>query len=398
MSVLSISRRDARRFLVRYHGLAGEFAYRGKEGVLDFIRKVGCIQFDPLNVVGTNPELVLQSRVENWHPGLLRELLYQDRRLIDYWDKNMAIFPVEDWPCFHRMRVRHSGWCEKNPEICQRVLAEIRERGPLSSADLDMNDKVDWPWGPTRLARAALEALYFAGKLVVYGKSGTRKTYDLPERHISESLLDAPEPFDSDEDYHAWHVLRRIGSVGLLWNKPGDAWLGIIGMKSPERNKAFHGLSDVGRIREIHVEGMPHSLFIRTEDLPILEESASGRGFGKGDMRASVLAPLDNLLWDRNLIRDLFEFDYRWEVYKPVSERQYGYYVLPVLCGDRLVARFEPVKVRPGDRFAIHNWWWEKDVEVDPDMRETVMAGLRRFAGLLGTGFEESAITGLKGW
>jgi len=392
VTAILLSKQEARRFLVRYHGLAGDFRYRGKEGVLAYIRRVGCIQFDPLNVVGTNPELVLQSRVEDWHPSMLRELLYGERRLIDYWDKNMAIFPVEDWPCFHRTRARYAGWCERHREVAERVIGEIRERGPLSSADLDMNDKVDWPWAPTRLARAALEALYFAGRLVVHGKSGTRKTYDLPERHIPQALLSAPEPFATDEDYMCWHVHRRIGSVGLMWNKPGDAWLGIVGMKSAERGRAFARLREEGRILEVRVEGCPHPLYIRTEDKPLLDELEDGTGFDGGTRRASVLAPLDNLLWDRKLIRELFGFDYVWEVYKPENERKYGYYVLPVLCGDRLVARFEPEKTRPGGTFAVRRWWWEEGVDVTPELVETVAAGLRRFAGGLGALFDEAGI------
>lgn len=285
-----------------------------------------------------------------------------------------------------RVGVKH------NPVAVRRVLAEIRERGPLSSADLDLDDKVDWPWGPTRLARAALEALYFAGRLIVSDKTGTRKAYDLPERHMPEALLSAPDPFATDEEYVDWHVLRRIGSVGLLWNRPGDAWLGIIGMKSPERNGAFVRLLEKDRIREVRVEEVPYPLYIRKEDMPLLNESADGPGFAASDQRASVLAPLDNLLWDRHLIRELFGFDYVWEVYKPAKERKYGYYVLPVLCGDRFVARFEPVKTRPGDRFSIRRWWWEEGVAVTPELLESVMQGLRRFAGMLGATWEDAAI------
>lgn len=392
LSAFELSKREARRFWLRHHGLAGDFRFRGKEGVMAFIRQVGCIQFDPLNVVGTNPELVLQSRVEDWQPSLLRELLYADRRLVDHWDKNMAIYPVEDWPFFRRTRAKYESWCDRHPDAVRQVLDEIRRRGPLSSADLDMEEKVDWPWGPARLARAALEALHFAGRLVVHDKAGTRKTYDLAERLLPETLLCAPEPFSSDEEYVGWHVLRRIGSVGLLWNKPSDAWLGIAGMKADGRNRAFIRLLEEDRIREIRVEGLPHPLYVRTADWPVLEEAAAGTGFDGAAPRASVLAPLDNLLWDRKLVLELFGFDYRWEVYRPAGQRKYGYYVLPVLCGDRLVARFEPVRVRPGDRFAVSRWWWEEDVEVTRELLEAVMRGLERFSGGLGASFDETAV------
>jgi hypothetical protein len=392
MSAIELSKREARRFLLLRHGLAGGFRFRGKEGVLAYVRQAGCIQFDPINVVGTNPELVLQSRVEDWHPAQLRELLYTDRLLVDHWDKNMAIYPVEDWPCFRRTRARNEGWCQRHPDAVRRVLEEIRTRGTLSSADLDMEEKVAWPWGPARLARAALEALFFSGRLVVHDKTGNRKAYDLAERCLPPAVLDAPEPFASDEDYVSWHVLRRIGSVGLLWNRPSDAWLGIVGMKSSERNRAFARLLEEDRIREVRVDGLAQPLYVRTADLPTLEKAASGAGFDDAEPRASALAPLDNLLWDRRLVQALFDFDYRWEVYKPASERKYGYYVLPVLCGDRLVARFEAVRVRPGDPFTVGRWWWEKNADATSDLLEALLRGLRRFAGFLGASFDEAKV------
>lgn len=101
--------------------------------------------------------------------------------------------------------------------------------------------------------------------------------------------------------------------------------------------------------------------------------------------KAKILAPLDNMLWDRNLISELFGFEYRWEVYKPVSERKYGYYVLPVLYGNRFIARFEPERARKNQEFYIKNWWWEAGVEIDDQLKEEVILCLERFADYLGT-------------
>jgi len=383
MTAISITKSQARRFLLFYHGLSGRFRFRGKEGVLSYIKRVGCIQFDPLNVVGPNPELVLRSKVEDFEPAMLSELLYQDRKLIDYWDKCMSILPVEDWPYFSRLREQHGVWCRANEDVAERFRAEIESRGALCSGDLDDNEKVDWAWGPTRLSRAALEAMYHAGRLGVHHKSHTRKYYDLSERLIPRELLSASDPFETDGRYYAWFVLRRIGSVGLLWNRPSDAWIGIRGLKSRERNEAFALLSEEGKIVPVEVEGVQHPLYVRSEDVPLLEEALSD---DRPNERASVLAPLDNVMWDRNLIRELFDFDYRWEVYKPAAERQYGYYVLPVVYGDRIVARFDPVKHRKNAPLAFHNWWWEEGVDTEDErMRADIERGLERFAGQLGT-------------
>ncbi|QJD86047.1 winged helix-turn-helix domain-containing protein [Cohnella herbarum] len=386
MDTISITKLQARRFLLKYHGLSDEFEFRGKEGVLAYVRRVGCIQYDPLNVVGTNPELVLRSKVEDFDLGMLSELLYTDRKLVDYWDKCMSIFPTEDWPYFSRMREHYGAWCRSNEAVSGRVRAEIESRGALCSGDLEDNEKVDWAWGPTRLSRAALEGMYHAGRLSVHHKAHTRKYYDLTERLIPEKLLAEQDPFETEGQYYAWFVMRRIGSVGLLWNRPSDAWLGIRGMKSLERSEAFARLAEEGRILAVKVEGLQHPLYMRSSDREIMDRVLSD---DRPNDRASVLAPLDNLMWDRQLIRELFDFEYRWEVYKPAAERKYGYYVLPVVYGDRIVARFDPVKHRKNAPLTIRNWWWEEGVDAgDGRMSESIDRCLERFASQLGTYYQ----------
>ncbi|WP_172256765.1 winged helix-turn-helix domain-containing protein [Saccharibacillus deserti] len=396
VQINNLTMEQARRFLFDYQGLSHRFDASGKAGILDYIDRVGCIQFDPLNVVGTNPELVLQSRISDFERKMLWELLYEDRRLLDYWDKNMAIFKMEDWPYFERYRQRHQNWLRLNPDTAEAVLEEIGRRGPLCSADLEYHEKVAWDWGPTRLARAALEGSYFAGRLVVHHKKSGRKYYELSERVVPKELHGRPDPFADDADYYEWALLRRIGSVGLLWNRPSDALL-MTGIKAPQRLAAFEALIARGDIQPLEVEGIDRPLYIRSNDLPLLEaslalEQASGNVKGEPDrrsagMRACILAPLDNLLWDRKLILDLFGFDYRWEVYKPAAERKYGYYVLPVAADGRFVARFEPEKQRGTEPLAIKQWWWEAGEGADPAVRSSVERALHRFAASLGTTF-----------
>lgn len=386
MAAITLTKREARKFLVYYHGLYGEFDYIGTDGIMAYIRRVGCIQFDPLNVVGMNPELVLQSRVKNFDRSMLWDLLYKERKLIDYWDKNMSIFPIGDWPYFSRCRSGYQAWCNANQDVVDRVYAEIEQRGHLSSGDLDYSEKVDWAWGPTRLSRAALEGMYHAGLLAVHHKEENRKYYDLTERLIPGDLHSATDPFETDEQYYEWYVYRRIGSVGLLWNKPSDAWLGIRGMKGAQRNEAFRRLIEKETLTEVHVEGLQFPLYMRSEDWDVLHKALS---YVPSKTRSSILAPLDNMLWDRALIKELFDFEYRWEVYKPAAERKYGYYVLPVLYDDKIVARFEPAKQRKNDPFSIQNWWWEEGISVNEPMQSSLMECFERFAAFLGTHFHQ---------
>lgn len=380
---MRITKAQARRFLLMYHGLWTKPAFKGKEGILMYFRRVGCVQFDPLNIVGFNHELVLQSRIKGFKPEMLTDLLYKDRRLMDGWDKNMAIYPVEDWPYLQRVRQNHTQWFNDRTEIkeaCQKVLDEIERRGPLSSDDLSEKQQVNWFWAPTTLARAALESLFYSGQLVIHHKKRTRRFYDLPQRCLPKEICTMPDPFASLEAYYEWYVLRRVSGIGLLWNKAGDGWLGISGLKSQERNRAFASLLEKGLLTEVMVEGISAPLYFNSTYTDLMEEAIKD---DKPSRKAFALAPLDNLIWDRRLINDMFGFEYRWEVYKPQDQRQYGYYVLPVLYGDRFVARFEPVRDKDGN-LVIKNWWWEPRVKISQGMKTAVHRCLEDFRGFLG--------------
>ena len=385
MEQIRITNTQARRFLLKHQGLFPPRAANGKKDIMAYFERVGCIQYDPLNIVGHNSDLVLQARAADFRPSMLRELLYEDRLLVDGWDKVMSIYPVEDWPCFQRRRdaeVRRQE--SRGPDllpVLPQVQEAIRKRGPLSSLELDFNDPINWPWGPTRMSRAALESLYFSGELIIHHKVHTRKVYDLASRHLTADLLSAPDPNQSQEDFYAWALLRRIGGIGLLWNRASDAWVGISGLKSGERQAAVDRLMVEGKLTEVQVDGIEWPCYLRSADLSTLQESLDENVPAP---QAAIIAPLDNLLWDRRFIENLFGFAYRWEVYKPAEQREYGYYVLPVLYGDRFVARFEPGRDKKNGVVTIKNWWWEADVEVTAEMQSALQQAFHHFIAYLG--------------
>jgi len=385
MKTATITKSHARRILLAQQGLWPPYSLQGKSGVLEYIRRVGCIQFDPLNIVSRSPELALQARVSDFHPGMLEELLYQDRKLLDGLDKNMAIYSLQDRPYFQRRRDSARQRAGKSHAAVEAILPQVRkaigDHGPLSSIDLDFNQSVDWAWAPTRVARAALESMYFWGELVIHHKVNTRKVYDFACNHLPPELLSASDPNQHEEQYHDWYVHRRIGGIGLLWNRSGDAWLGMSGIKSKERSAALARLLEAEKIIQLRVEGIDMPFYMRSEDFLCLEETQSGTAPAS---QAAILAPLDNLLWDRRLVKDLFDFEYLWEVYKPASERRYGYYVLPVLYGDRFIARFEPRRDKNNGVITIKNWWWEADVTFSKDMKSELRRCFNRFLDYLG--------------
>lgn len=382
---MNLTRAEARRYLTHLHFGMHVSAMTPEETVFWHVAKRGCIQYDPLDVVGRNADLVLQSRVRGYRPEHLQKALYGVRTLLDGFDKNLAIYPVSDFPFFARARREGSGWYfPPNEEVrrnCERVLREVESRGPLCSDDLPLGDKVDWPWGPTKLGRATLESLWMRGDLVLHHRNGARRYFDLIGRHVPREVLTAEDPNPLEEDYRAWQLLRRVGSVGLLWGGHSDALLGVA-MKAAERQEALLRLLSEGKLTEVRVENVKKPLYLRTEDLPALEHAFST----EADGRMRVIAPLDNLIWDRQLIEALFSFQYRWEVYVPAPERKYGYYVLPVHYRDEFVARFEPAHFR-GGTLRIARWWWER--KPDRAMMAARRACLQDFCRYLGAdGFE----------
>jgi hypothetical protein len=252
----------------------------------------------------------------------------------------------------------------------------------LSSLDLKHEGSLLGFWGrEIRIGNAALEMLYAAGELVVHSRSGTRRYFDLAERALPADVLAAPDPHETDEDYQNWHVLRRVGGLGLANPGAAEYWLGIFGLNGDARRAALARLAERGDLLSVAVEGAnSRPLFMRAADLATLEAVQNDP---LPEPRAAIIGALDNLMWDRNLLRWVFDFDYVWEVYKPLAQRTYGYYVLPVLYGDRFVARFQPEFDRKTRTMTIANWWWEEGVQPDGAMESALAACFREFARYL---------------
>lgn len=387
MDELKLTLTEARKFILYKQGLLGEHRFAGKSGVLEFVRQAGCIQFDPIDVCGKNAELVLQSRVSGFSKQMLYELLYEDRKLLDNWNKNLSIIPVENWKYFKRDRDWHlenERSFEEIQAVCAKIKNIIAERGPQCSADLEMPEKVDWYWAKTKLSRAALEHMYYRGELAIHHKKKSLKYYDLIERCIPQKILQEPDPCPDDFDHKKWRVLERIGSLGLLWNRPSDAWLGIGDLKADTRSKVFDALLAEKRIVPVHVESIKHTLYCLAEDAAIagiIRKSADAATTEKAaeKPRCEFIAALDNMMWDRNLIKALWNFDYKWEIYTPAAKRKYGYYVLPVLYGENFIGRIEPVFDKKAQTLKIANLWYEPEVKVTKKIESAVAAAVKRF-------------------
>jgi hypothetical protein len=394
-----VSPEVARRFLAIRHFLAPPRALpAGPDGIMKVFDRLGSIQFDPLEVAGRNHDLVLLSRVAGYRRDWTDRLLYEDRVLYETYNKGLSLVPTAELP-YYRItwdvnRIEHEGGAfDEHAPLVEELLERIRTTGPMAATDIPARDAIDWYWRPTNRVRAILEALAEAGVLGLSRRDGNRRVYDLVERLFPAEIL-ARRPSEAEQRRHK--LLSRYRAHGLLGvSGQAELFLGT-GRAATERSTRRGELLDAGAIVPVAVEGLNGVRHVVADELDLLGQAADevaaeagGARFRPGGSNPGVafLAALDPLVWDRDLLRRLWRYDYLWEVYVPAARRRWGYYVLPVLWGDRLVGRIEPRIDRRAQTLRVLGLWWEDGF--DPEAEEGFAAAFadaidahRRFAGV----------------
>jgi hypothetical protein len=389
---LTIGREAARRFLVRRHFLAPPRALPATlASIWTVVDRIGSLQFDPLEVAGRNHDLVLLARIDGYRRAWTDALLYEERSLYETLNKGLSLVPTSELPWYRITWDKHRAEHEKtsfreHADLVEELLDRIRRDGPISSTDIEPRAAIDWYWRPTNPVRAILEALGEAGILGLARREGNRRIYDLAERLFPAELLAERREPDAQRRHK---LLSRYRAHGLLGAGGGqqEVWAGT-GTPAAVRDRHRAELLETGLIVPVSVEGVRGLRHVLAAEVPWLEAAtrsiAAGEPASEG---AAMLAPLDPLVWDRQLLRSLFDFEYRWEVYVPAAKRRWGYYVLPLLFGDRLVGRIEPRIDRATGTLRILGMWWETGfdplaVEGFPAALAEALVAHRDFAGL----------------
>jgi uncharacterized protein YcaQ len=352
------------------------------------LRRLGSIQFDPIAVAGRNHDLVLHARVAGYEPAWCDEL-YERREIVEVTNKALSFVPASEFPWYRESWGRkgprfHGAALAENAAVAERVLERIRAEGPMSSADFERESSPtpNWFGLPENAVRAVLEAYTVAGVLGLARREGNVRYYDLVERLLPAELVAHDVPV---RDQLRHKLLSRYRAHGLLG--PGGAGGTFARIAPPEstpelpgRTELRKGLLADGALVAVEVEGVRGTRLVLAEELPLLEAPPEPAP------TVAFLAPYDSLLWDSALLASLFGFEFVWEGYFPPAKRRWGYYVLPILFGDRLVGRIEPRIGRDERAVQVLGVWWEDgfDAERVPGfgeaMREALSAYLR-FAG-----------------
>ncbi|MBE1282904.1 MAG: winged helix-turn-helix domain-containing protein [Rhodobacteraceae bacterium] len=359
------------------------------------IHRLGFVQLDSINTVARAHDMILFSRRPTYRPKNLKRLYEKDRALFEHWTHDAAVIPMAFYRHWHLrflrdadvLKARYKNWHRDGFEArFQTVLDQIRDHGPVSSSDVGKDEKKGsggwWDWHPSK---TALEYLWRSGALTVVGRSGFKKVYDLTDRVIERDMCPGALPCEAEEtvDWLCNAALDRLGfatsgELAAFWDtaSPAEtrAWCER-GLQSGMLEEAQITCTD-GRLRKVVMR--PDLL-----DKPPLAPPSS---------RIRVLSPFDPALRDRQRAERLFGFDYRIEVFVPAAKRKYGYYVFPLLEGDRLIGRIDMKADRPARTLRVTALWPERKIKWSKSRQTRLDAELdrlSRFADLDQVSFQD---------
>jgi len=354
-----------------------------KADVLAAVRRMGALQIDTIQVVARSPFLVLWSRLGDYEPRWLEELLAEGE-VFEYWSHEACFLPSEDYPLYRRRMLDLTShgwhyshaWVERHRLEVEGLLAHVRERGAVRSSDFARGEGRGGGWWDWKTEKRALEMLFTAGELMIARRHNFQRVYDLRERvrpGWDDSRL--PEPAEVERTL-ALRAIRALGVTTARW--VADYF------RTDKRQTArvVESLAGDGLLLAAKVEGWKGAAFVHTDHAEALGSAAADR------LRPELttpLSPFDPLVWDRARAREAFNFDYKLECYTPAPKRRYGYFVLPVLRRGELVARFDAKAHRRERVFEVKSFYVEPGVAVDESFAADVGAAVAECARWHGT-------------
>jgi len=364
--------------------------------VTALVERLGYVQIDSINVIDRAHHLILSARLDGFRPAHLAHAIERRRDLFEHWTHDACVIPTRWYPHWHHRfaryakRDRTNAWWRERfgadaDRIMRRVLARVTREGPLRARDFIRAEGERrepggwWNWHPEK---AALEHLWRCGRLAVAGRARFEKIYDLSERvHADAHGMPASE----SSEHLAWLARSAIDRLGFATERELAAFWSAAPL--PEIRGWVNEAVVRGELERVSVEpegeGKPTACVAPAD---WRERFALRGGRSKSEVEMLALAPFDPIIRDRARALRLFAFDYRFEAFTPAAKRRYGYYVMPLLEGDRLVGRIDPKFDRDAGVLEIRGPWWEPGIKPDRARRARLDTALNRLAQTIGAG------------
>lgn len=348
-----------------------------KEAVLDVIRRMGALQIDTIHIVARSPYLVLWSRLGDYDPRWLDELL-AEQALFEYWSHAACFLPIEDWPIYRRLMLdgmkgwKHAhAWLADNAEVAERVLRQIRENGAVKTNEFERTDGQKGSWWNWKPEKMALEALFYTGELMIKARHNFHRVYDLRTRLLPDWDDSATPTLDEAERAL---TLKAVAALGVATPR----WVADYFYLAKARVVTLmKQLSSEGAVIPVEVEGWDGPAYIHSDNLALAQAASEGR---LTPTLTTLLSPFDPLVNDRARALALFNFDYRIECYTPAAKRQYGYFTLPILQRGRLIGRLDPKAFRKEGVFEVKALHLEPSVVLTDELVDDLATTLRACA------------------
>ncbi|MDQ3003826.1 MAG: winged helix DNA-binding domain-containing protein [Chloroflexota bacterium] len=346
-----------------------------KKAVRSIIRQMHLLQIDTINVIARSPYLVLWSRLGAYDPRWLEELLAEGA-LFEYWSHAACFLPIEEYPLYRHL---HGGWLggrahkwlDEHPTVAETVLNHVRTNGETRSSDFERTDGQKTNWFNWKDEKIALEYLFYSGELMVRKRHNFQRIYDLRERVFTDyDKLDNVSPADAHDQF----VLSTLQALGVTKAE----WIAdYFRLNKTDARAALSRLEKQDRVMTVEVEGWKTPGYIHPEHRKRVEAAAKGK---IPHSKTTFLSPFDPLVWDRKRALELFNFDYKIEVYTPAPRRKYGYFTLPVLYNNALIGRLDPKAHRKEGVFEVKALHLEPGVVVDDALVAEVKSALQACA------------------
>ena len=391
----TISKQTYRRFLLGSQGLWPGRRYSSLSGTEAALRQMQALQLDPLVMVARSQDIAMYGRVLDYNPDLLYKMAYEKRKAFDYggW---LMMYPMHEFPYWqlHMKRRAEKGlrwehFTHPPKDVVKFVLDELREKGPLGNRDIEGDAVKAWSYRGRKETSITLFYLWLIGEVMISTRKGFDRIYDLRERVVpSEYNYAAAEK--QAEDFFGKKIVAFQGMMRENSWKTDLSYYIQRKIDVKEAKEQIEYLIENGEVSRVRVEGFSENFLILNSDQAHLSALEAGRipkaWKPKGPTTSeevTLLAPLE-IVSARGRAKKVFDFDYVWEVYKPVHQRKWGYYTLPILYGDDLVARLDPKFDRTTNTLHILGFWLEDDAPKDVVFIEALANGLNRFANMIG--------------